>query len=152
MLLAQNATISGRLLEDNGEVISGANINLEGTILGAASDRNGLFIITRIPQGTFRIMVSMIGYVPQDTTLIVNAGTDINLGDIILKSSPLQLHPIVVTASKYEQSVQDVPVTIYTVTAKQMELVTGNYGTSHLVIGMALLPVPLDAQTVIVSM
>jgi len=45
-----------------GEYLPGANIALSGTNLGAASDREGFFIILNVPQGTYQLNVNYIGY------------------------------------------------------------------------------------------
>jgi len=46
----------------SGEPIVGANIVLDGTTLGAATDINGVYYITNIPAGTYTVRVSAIGY------------------------------------------------------------------------------------------
>ena len=48
--------------ETTGEPIFGANIVLEGTYFGAASDDNGYYYINNIPPGTYKIIASAIGY------------------------------------------------------------------------------------------
>ena len=45
-----------------GEAIPGANIFLEGTKLGAASDMHGKFNIINIPPGVYNVKATMIGY------------------------------------------------------------------------------------------
>ncbi|MFB0517575.1 MAG: M56 family metallopeptidase [Candidatus Neomarinimicrobiota bacterium] len=44
------------------EALSGANIIIEGTRLGAASDHNGQYFIPNVPEGTYVVKVSMMGY------------------------------------------------------------------------------------------
>ena len=40
----------------------GANIMLDGTMLGAASDENGHYFITKIPIGSYTLKAMFIGY------------------------------------------------------------------------------------------
>ena len=48
--------------ESSGEPISYANIFLENTSLGAATNRDGYFVISDIPLGSYTLNASMIGY------------------------------------------------------------------------------------------
>lgn len=66
---------------ESGDPIAGANIFLENTTLGAASDLEGRFIISKVPAGTYTMVVSVIGYaetrikdlnVPKDKTISIN--------------------------------------------------------------------------------
>ena len=47
---------------DNGEPIIGANVIINNTLLGAATDLEGMFVIINVPVGKYDIEVSMIGY------------------------------------------------------------------------------------------
>ncbi|MBN1894702.1 carboxypeptidase-like regulatory domain-containing protein, partial [bacterium] len=44
------------------EPLPGANIIIEGTSLGAATDLNGRFIILNVPPGLFTVRATMMGY------------------------------------------------------------------------------------------
>ena len=58
----------GKVTDTNtGEPLIGANILLQGTDLGAATDVNGQFIIINIPPGIYNVKVSYISY---ETVLI----------------------------------------------------------------------------------
>ena len=46
----------------SGERLPGANVQIEGSALGAATDRNGKFILNAIPAGTHTFIVTYIGY------------------------------------------------------------------------------------------
>lgn len=59
----QTGKIVGRVIDSSTqEVLPGANIIIEGTILGAATDLEGDFIIINIPPGIYTISCSMLGY------------------------------------------------------------------------------------------
>ncbi len=68
-LLAQNTgKIVGTVTDaETGEPLIGANIVIEGTQLGAATDVDGTFVILRVPPGTYNVSVIYIGY--QKTTM-----------------------------------------------------------------------------------
>ncbi len=65
-LIAQNLTgkLSGTVSSD-GEPLVGANVVLEGTSSGAASDVNGAYYIFDVQPGTYTLRVNYIGYKAQ---------------------------------------------------------------------------------------
>jgi len=117
---AQETEVTGRLLDENNEPVIGANVSVQGTVLGSASDREGYFEITGIPEGEYKLMVHCIGYAPEEIGVTVLEGQVSDLGIIVLTETPLQLQPLVVTASKYEQNIRDVPVTVNLVSSEDL--------------------------------
>ncbi len=115
----QTAVLEGRLLENGSVPLAGVNIFLEGTVLGSASDDAGYFVIKRVPFGTYTLRFSMIGYAGKDTLIAVSR-SEIDVGTIILRPVALQTSPIVVTAGKYEQQIQDIPISVSTVSAREI--------------------------------
>ena len=55
-------TISGKVVSENGDPITGANIYLENSYDGASSDANGEFIFTCSESGSKNLIASFIGY------------------------------------------------------------------------------------------
>ena len=61
--------ISGRVTsKDTGEPLIGANVMVDGTPLGAATDTEGNYYILQVPPGSYDVKFTMIGY----RTLIMN--------------------------------------------------------------------------------
>jgi TonB-dependent receptor len=55
--------IGGKIVDaENGESLIGANVYLDQTTLGAASDLDGSFLIPNVPPGTYTLIVSVVGY------------------------------------------------------------------------------------------
>ena len=55
--------VVGRVVDsEDGKVLAGANVFLEGTTLGAATDLEGNFRVLNVPPGTYTLIVSIIGY------------------------------------------------------------------------------------------
>ncbi|MHB2156362.1 TonB-dependent receptor [Calditrichota bacterium GD2] len=55
--------VIGKIVDkETGDPIVGANVYLENTVLGAASDLEGNFLIDRVPAGNYTLIVSVIGY------------------------------------------------------------------------------------------
>jgi len=62
-LVAQNTgTLKGKVLDQNGDPLAGANILITQTSQGAASDANGNYEITSIDPGTYTVRVTFVGY------------------------------------------------------------------------------------------
>ncbi len=60
-----NGKIVGQVVDkENGEVLPGANIVVEGTTLGAAANIKGEFVILNVPPGNYRVKATFIGYTP----------------------------------------------------------------------------------------
>ncbi|RMF56497.1 MAG: hypothetical protein D6748_13355 [Calditrichaeota bacterium] len=118
-LFAQQGSIHGKVVNENREPLIGANVYLQGTVLGSATDENGEFYIEDVPQGEFVLNVSMIGYKPFSRRVIVKEAS-IEVGVIELSPTALAGEPVVVTAGKYEQKIQDVPVSLSTVNAEEI--------------------------------
>ena len=62
-LFAQKGEISGKVTDStNDSPLIGANVVIEGTNQGAATDAEGRYVIKQLDPGKYTIMVSYIGY------------------------------------------------------------------------------------------
>ncbi len=92
--VAQNTgKLSGRVVDDLGDPLPGANVILSGTQLGAATDIDGSYFVIGVPVGTYDITASFVGYDSQTITGVqistgytteqnFELGSDISLGAI----------------------------------------------------------------------
>ncbi len=96
-----------------------ANIYLEGTFIGTASDREGNFSITRIQPGNYQLVCSAVGFRRQNRMIKIAAGDTIKI-NFRLTPTPIPLSRLVVTASKYQKSVEDVSVRMDLVTPEEL--------------------------------
>ena len=91
--------LSGTIKDkQTGEPLVGANIIIEGTNFGAATNVNGEFVILNISPGRYNIKFSFIGY---ETTLMKDVSITVDqttLLNIELNSQAYQVDEIVVTA------------------------------------------------------
>jgi outer membrane receptor protein involved in Fe transport len=63
--------ISGTVTNaETGESLPGANVMIEGTTMGAATDANGFYFIINIPPGYYSVNATMIGYTPISKALV----------------------------------------------------------------------------------
>jgi hypothetical protein len=61
----QAATIKGYVTSADDDLLAEANITIEGTTLGAATDKNGFFYINSVPPGTYALLCQYIGFFPR---------------------------------------------------------------------------------------
>jgi len=54
--------ISGKVADADGNPLQGANITVEGTSIGTASNQDGAFVILNVPVGTYTLRCDYIGY------------------------------------------------------------------------------------------
>ena len=112
-LYSQQNRITGVILD--GEIpVPFANIYLQGTELGSSSDRNGEFTIDNIPDGTYKIKTSVLGYTPFSQKITL-ANNKVLLLTISLKTSSEQLEEMVVTGTlkPVKRLESPVPVEVY---------------------------------------
>jgi outer membrane receptor for ferrienterochelin and colicins len=113
--------IKGRLVDEAGESIPFVQVMLKGTLLGATSDTNGVFLIDNVPAGEYECLFSAIGYKNFRKTIVVssNAGV-LDLGVLTLSHDMLGLNEVVVTGTMRETFVKASPVKVEVITADRI--------------------------------
>ena len=110
--------ISGKITDQAGMPISGANVIIKGTTFGAISDFDGNYTFTTSLTGEQTLQVSYVGF--ETFEKIVNCdGTSITV-DAILNEGGNALDAVVLTASSTFRSQKDTPMSISSL--KQTEI------------------------------
>ncbi len=79
----QDSNVLGRVLDDQGEPLPFANVLIEGTGMGVATDFDGNYRLAGVPPGTYTIKYTFVGYDPVTKEGIeVKAGTDTKVPDV----------------------------------------------------------------------
>ncbi len=95
----ENGSVYGKIVDANsGEELIGANILLQGTTLGAASDLEGNYSIKNISEGSYTLAASMIGYSKVTITNVEITNSKALKLDISLKSEAYETDEVLVTA------------------------------------------------------
>jgi outer membrane receptor protein involved in Fe transport len=106
LLFAQNATISGELIDETTkEAIEYATItvkadNQDSKVLGGKSTQNGQFSIKNVPFGSYTITISSIGYEPETYKKYAVNQPEINIGTITLDSKSKSLKGVKIVGEK----------------------------------------------------
>jgi outer membrane receptor protein involved in Fe transport len=110
--------ISGTVQDNNGNLIPGVNILLEGTTTGANTDLDGNYEISNVANGTYRITASYVGY--DNFTSEINVNGDLTL-NINIKENAQSLDEIIVTGVVNPKSKIESSVSVSTVGVQQIE-------------------------------
>lgn len=116
---AQNAIIKGFTYDDsNGENLGYCTVQLVGTSMGALADGKGAFMINKIPQGTYVVKVSFIGYTDlYDTVEVVGNSTYTKRYSLKPMSTTLDVVKIQGESQRREQETR---TSVISVTPKDM--------------------------------
>lgn len=119
----ETGKISGYIVDKStGEALIGANIILEGTFLGAATDLDGYYFIINVAPGRHRMIVSSMGYnktIIKDIIVNVDRTTKI---DVELSSQSVTLDEEVVITAKKPLIVKDLTSSSSTVSAEEIQM------------------------------
>ncbi len=78
--LAQTGTISGRVLDSQtSEPLPFANVFINNTTIGAATDTNGNFVLKNVPAGTSEILYSFVGYQSYQAKVIIKENDEVKV-------------------------------------------------------------------------
>lgn len=84
-----DGTIRGTVTDSvTHEPLYGANVYLQGTALGGVTDREGKYAIVRVPEGTFTLRASYVGYQAKDFGMSMSANEE--------RQMNMQLVPVVI--------------------------------------------------------
>ncbi len=111
LLDAQEAALSGKVNTLTGEPLSYASIALEGTTLGVSTDDDGLFSITNIPPGEYKVVASFLGYEATQKRLTLKAGAHALLNFTMVEAANT-MDEVVVTGTLKEVSRLESPVPV----------------------------------------
>jgi outer membrane receptor protein involved in Fe transport len=117
---AQTGSIAGKVVDDKGAPISGAQVAIPGTTAGAQTGNNGDYVIARAPVGTQTLRVRMLGFRPDSATVTVAEGQRASQ-DFTLQRNPLQLQTLVVTGTQTPRLNLDASVAVTSLTAQDIQ-------------------------------
>jgi len=120
VLLAQDyGEIHGRVRDAaNSETLPGANVQVQGTVLGSVTDLNGRFVVKRVPVGIFTLRVSFLGYQTVSASVRVKADS-ITRKNFSLQPSTIEIADVVVTASRQPEEIRNAVVSVSALTTSE---------------------------------
>jgi len=118
---APAGTILGHVKDaKNGEVLTFCNVVLKG-MGGCMTDMHGDYVLRGIPVGTYHLVISRIGMKSFERDSVVVSEGDTTRVDAALEQAPVRVNPVVVTATRTEQTARMSPASIAVVDQEDIE-------------------------------
>ena len=112
-------SVTGRVRAEDGVPISGAHVIIEGTSIGVASNLEGRYVLETDITGPVVLTFSAVGFFREQRVIRLIAGTEVEL-DVELREKVILADEVVVTASRREQPLLSVPVSISVLSADDL--------------------------------
>ncbi len=133
-------TVKGVLFDEgNGEAIPFANVVLDGTTHGCATDINGFFLINKVKEGTYTLRVKYVGYEEYSEQITLSKGKTLTK-TIHLKPAAQMLKAVEITDSKKEERQLQTQVSVQKITSSQIQQMPSIGGTADIAQYMQVLP------------
>ncbi len=137
--LAQTGTIRGFVYDQStGEPVIFTNVILKGTTTGAATDVNGYYSISKVPVGSYTLLVTYLGYDTLEQDVKVERD-QIVTEKLYLTKSAIQIREFEVTGEKQERQNQ-VGMGVTKLTPRQIELMPAVGGDADLAQYLQVVP------------
>ncbi|MEO7977649.1 TonB-dependent receptor [Flavobacterium sp.] len=88
--------LTGKVLDNTGHGVIGANIFIKGLEAGSITDKNGFFEI-EVPKGNYTVVITYVGFKNKERQIIVSDDMFVNFN---LEDDSQQLDQVIVTSSK----------------------------------------------------
>ncbi len=138
-LYAQNASIKGFVYEKNtGEPVIFTNVYLQGTNYGASTDVNGYYVISKIPAGSYTLLVTAMGYDSLSYKISLKTG-ELMSKNLFLQEASIMLQEFNVSAER-EEARTETKTSVVKITPKQIEQIPTIGGTADLAQYLQVLP------------
>ncbi len=70
---AQNALITGKIVDEKNQPLPGASLTIDGTTLGGTTDVDGNYRISGVKPGSYTLTANFVGYIPIKKTVTVSS-------------------------------------------------------------------------------
>ncbi len=130
--LFSQGIISGTVIDSKSNSgLGNSNVWINQLSLGTSSGNDGKFSLKNIPVGIYDLRVSFIGY--SDTTIsVIVTNNKETKPEIKLQPYNIQMPDVVVTATRSERNIKDIPNRIEVISAKKIEDFAGNNTDDYL--------------------
>lgn len=117
-LAGQNGIIKGFVYDNSsGEPVGFCPVQLQGTSYGAITERNGSFVISKIPSGEYNLIITYFGFDSLKESIIINENTITKR--YLLQPSKIFLEAVQVTASEH-RVITETRTSVISISPKEM--------------------------------
>ncbi len=133
-------TVKGTLTDsETGEAIPFANVVLDSTRFGVATDLNGFYLINKMPAGNYVLRVRFVGYKEYRERITLQKGQTL-VRNIELESETKTLADVTVTDNRIEERKIQTQVSVEKISSAQIQQMPSIGGTSDLAQYLQVLP------------
>jgi len=121
-VFAQTGNIRGFVYEkSSGEPIMFCNVILKGTTIGASTDINGMYNVSKVKAGNYTLMVTYIGYDTSSVNITLKSGK-ILTQNLEISESSVKLNEVRISAERTEMRTE-VKAAVIKITKQDMEMI-----------------------------
>lgn len=117
---AQKASVNGRIMNESGEAVPYATVLLTEIKQGCTAQADGAFMLREVPPGTYRLLVSSLGYHALSQEITLRRDEDLRLA-LSLKPRYGKLDEVIVTATRTARSADNIPLPVEVISAEEIE-------------------------------
>ena len=120
---AQSGAVSGAVVDGTGGVLPGATVTLRGGLdgpLAVQTDASGRFVFTGLAPGTYTVTVALAGFGAATVEGVAVGAEPVELPAVTLRVAAFD-EAVVVTATRSEEPLQQVPMSVSAVTGADIE-------------------------------
>jgi outer membrane receptor protein involved in Fe transport len=116
----ERQSVTGKLINvNNNQAVSFASVALikatdSAPVSGTLSDENGVFTISPVAMGNYKLFISVIGYKPITRNLIVNTPGVVDAGTILLQDTAILINETVIFGEKVKAKSENGKTTFFT--------------------------------------
>ncbi len=122
---------------DNKEVLSGVTVLVESLNVGTSTDKNGFYELF-LPQGSYTIRFSFVGYISETKT--INVTNSFNELNISLKIDNKMLDAVVVSSTRKDANVTELKMSVQTIDMVRIRKIPSLMGEIDVIKSIQLLP------------
>lgn len=139
LALAQSGTIRGFVYDrESGEPIIFTNVFLKGTQIGASTDVNGYYSISKVEPGDYTVMVTSLGYDTASEKISLRNGQILNV-KLFIATQAKMLGTVEINADKAEAQTE-VKMSVQKITPKEIDKLPSIGGEADIAQYMQVLP------------
>lgn len=116
----KTGSVSGVVIDGDGNVLAGVNVYLENTLFGSATNDEGSFIITDVSIGLYTLVASMVGYETERQEVEIRKNQNLKV-KVQLRETFYETGSVVVTGTATQYLYEDSPVKTEVVPRKVIE-------------------------------
>ncbi|RUT71257.1 TonB-dependent receptor [Flavobacterium cupreum] len=113
-------TVSGKVFDESGQTVPGANVSLTGPDQTVTTDVNGTYLFSNVAAGTYTISATNVGYKSFTKKVTLKEGEAV-VENLFLETESQNLKEVVVTGSSSPRSKLESSVAITSMGAKAIE-------------------------------